>query len=97
MNWGMLVCFFKIEKKGDWITVDYGLEVSSQPKFARIQVEETRKPICRKLPADDSVVIEVVAENLLHTTGDVWKSTILHKHCCCIVSPFLNSRNNGVL
>ncbi|GFW20922.1 hypothetical protein TNCV_1714291 [Trichonephila clavipes] len=41
------------------------------------------------MPADDSVVTEMVAEHLFHTAGDVWRSTILHKHCGCMPSPCL--------
>ena len=57
-----LHAFFKVRYRCDEIIVDYGLEVSSQPKVARIQVRESRRPTCRKLLAEDSVVTEMGVE-----------------------------------
>ncbi|GFV78245.1 hypothetical protein TNCV_1037131 [Trichonephila clavipes] len=38
----------------------------------------SRRLISRKIPADDSIVIEMVEEHLFHTTGFEWRNTILH-------------------
>ncbi|GFU13211.1 hypothetical protein TNCV_2965831 [Trichonephila clavipes] len=56
----------------------------------------SRRPSLRKMVADDSVVTEKAAEHLFHTTADVWRSTILYKHCGSITSPCLKNRNNGL-
>ncbi|GFV80203.1 hypothetical protein TNCV_1477651 [Trichonephila clavipes] len=79
------------------ITVDYLLEVSTQPKNERIQVGKSRRRSCSKMPADGSVVIEMAEEHLFRTTCVLWRKTILNKHCGCLTSPCLNSVNNGLL
>ncbi|GFW19703.1 hypothetical protein TNCV_1605931 [Trichonephila clavipes] len=77
--------------------VDLDLEESPLPKVARIEVGRSRRPSCRKIPADDSVVTERSAEHLFHITIDVWRSTILYKLWGCITSPYLKSRKKGLL
>ena len=60
------------------ITLDHCLEVSSQPIAARIKIGGSGKSSCRKLQADDSVVIEMAAVYLFYTAGNV-KCTVTGK------------------
>ena len=63
--------FFKIGYSCDGITVDHGLEVSSQPIAARIQVRECRRSSYRKLKVGDSFVTKMAIMHSFHTTGNV--------------------------
>ncbi|GFY22082.1 hypothetical protein TNCV_3297261 [Trichonephila clavipes] len=65
---------------------------SYKSQGSKIQFEGSKRPCCKKMPADDSVVTEMAVERLFYTAGDVWRSTILHKRCGCITSPCLKSR-----
>ena len=46
-------------------------EVSSQPIASRMQVRGSRRSSCVKLQVGDSVVTEMAAVHLFHTTGNV--------------------------
>ncbi|GFT80895.1 hypothetical protein TNCV_3497001 [Trichonephila clavipes] len=92
-----LIWVLNVKQRCDGITVDHDLEVSLLSKVARIQFGVSRRSNCRKMTVDNSVVIEMVAENLFYRTGDVWRRTILHKHRSFITSPCLKSRNSGLL
>ena len=63
--------FLKVGQRFNGLTVDHGLEVSSQQIAGRIQVGGCRKSSCRKLPSDDSVVTVMEEVHLLHTTGNM--------------------------
>ena len=86
--------FFKVGERCDEITVDHRLKVSQKPKIARIQVGGSRGPSCGKLSADNSFITKMAAEQLFHATGDMCRSTILHKNCSFIASLCFKSRNN---
>ena len=51
--------------------VDHGIEVSQKPKNTRIQVAGSRRPNCRKLPADNSYVTKMEVVHLFHATRNV--------------------------
>ena len=68
--------FFKVGYRCDGITVNYGLEVSSQPIATRIQVGGSRMSNCRKLPADYSFVTEMAAVHLFYTK----RQYDMHRH-----------------
>ncbi|GFU73533.1 hypothetical protein TNCV_989691 [Trichonephila clavipes] len=77
---------------GSWCTI--ALRYSPQPKIIRIKVVGSRGSSCSKMPADDSIITEMAAEHLFHTTDNVVTSTILHKYCVCI--PSSNLRRAGM-
>ena len=60
----------------DGFTVDHNLEVSSQPNVARIPVKGCRRPRCRKLTVEDSVIEKIAAKQFVCAKGDVWRLVV---------------------
>ena len=85
--------FFMIGQRCDGITGGHGLEVSSHPIAARIQVGGPRSSSYRKLQADNSVITETV--HLFHTTDNV-RCTVTSQRCASLskesVIPALKAR-----
>lgn len=87
-----VICF-KLNQRTDVTIVHQVIQIASQSK---VKIWGLCRPSSRKVSSDDSAIGKMGSEHLCDAIGYVWRSTIVHEHCCSKTLTFLECWNDGM-